>query len=147
MKAGSPALTLGFENFPMDQFGVSSPRLKAIAKTPALPSPKASRGPVPATQPVTRWRGATLRALAGEELSALGVARDAAGVLVADAPADSDAAKAGLRTGDFVQAVNGQPVRSAQDLVARLREAPAGQRVKLDIVRNQKREPLELPAP
>jgi hypothetical protein len=38
VRDGSPALTLGFKNFPMDQFGVQRPALKAIARTPALPS-------------------------------------------------------------------------------------------------------------
>jgi hypothetical protein len=37
VKAGSPALELGFANFPMDQFGVRPPALRAIAKTPVLP--------------------------------------------------------------------------------------------------------------
>jgi hypothetical protein len=36
----SPALALGFVNFPMDQFGVRKPALKAIARTPALPAQK-----------------------------------------------------------------------------------------------------------
>lgn len=40
VKAGSPALKLGFENFPMDRFGVRPAHLKAIAKTPALPGLK-----------------------------------------------------------------------------------------------------------
>ena len=35
--ADSPALKLGFENFPMDQFGVRKPDLKKIARTPPLP--------------------------------------------------------------------------------------------------------------
>ena len=39
VKDGSPALKLGFQNFPMDQFGVQYPKLKAIAKTPELPIP------------------------------------------------------------------------------------------------------------
>ncbi len=34
---GSPALGLGFVNFPMDQFGVTKPSLKAIAKSPVIP--------------------------------------------------------------------------------------------------------------
>ena len=34
VKDGSPALKLGFKNFPMDQFGVKKPSLKAIARTP-----------------------------------------------------------------------------------------------------------------
>jgi hypothetical protein len=33
VKDGSPALALGFVNFPMDQFGVQKPELKAIART------------------------------------------------------------------------------------------------------------------
>jgi hypothetical protein len=37
VKDGSPALKLGFVNFPMDQFGVQKPQLRAIARTPALP--------------------------------------------------------------------------------------------------------------
>jgi hypothetical protein len=41
VKDGSPALTLGFVNFPMDRFGVQKPELKAIARTPQLPQSKA----------------------------------------------------------------------------------------------------------
>jgi len=37
VKEGSPALKLGFVNFPMDQFGVQKPELKAIARTPTMP--------------------------------------------------------------------------------------------------------------
>ena len=37
VKDGSPALKLGFVNFPMDQFGVQKPELKAIARTPEIP--------------------------------------------------------------------------------------------------------------
>jgi len=37
VKETSPALKLGFVNFPMDQFGVQSPRLKALARTPEIP--------------------------------------------------------------------------------------------------------------
>lgn len=37
VKASSPALKLGFVNFPMDRFGVQKPTLKAIARTPVMP--------------------------------------------------------------------------------------------------------------
>jgi hypothetical protein len=37
VKEGSPALALGFRNFPMDQFGVETPALKALARVPPLP--------------------------------------------------------------------------------------------------------------
>ena len=39
VKEGSPALALGFNNFPMDQFGVTSERLRRLARTPKLPVP------------------------------------------------------------------------------------------------------------
>jgi hypothetical protein len=37
VREGSPALKLGFVNFPMDQFGVQKPELKAVARTPETP--------------------------------------------------------------------------------------------------------------
>ena len=37
VKDGSPALTVGFKNFPMDRFGVQAPRLRALARTPEIP--------------------------------------------------------------------------------------------------------------
>ncbi len=37
VRVNSPALALGFRNFPMDQFGVQKPELKALAQTPELP--------------------------------------------------------------------------------------------------------------
>ncbi len=37
VRAGSPALKVGFINFPMDRFGVQSPRLRALARTPEFP--------------------------------------------------------------------------------------------------------------
>ena len=40
----SPALRLGFRNFPMDRFGVQKPALKAIARTPELPGALPSFG-------------------------------------------------------------------------------------------------------
>jgi hypothetical protein len=43
LQPGSPALKLGFENFPMDQFGVRKTELKKIARAPELPRPPFSR--------------------------------------------------------------------------------------------------------
>jgi hypothetical protein len=37
VKEGSPALQLGFVNFSMNEFGVTKPQLRAIARTPVLP--------------------------------------------------------------------------------------------------------------
>ena len=54
VKDGSPALAVGFKNFPMDRFGVKTPRLRALARTPEIPAwkpPAAERSaPVPSDE-------------------------------------------------------------------------------------------------
>jgi hypothetical protein len=37
VREGSPALSLGFVNFPMNRFGVQRQTLKALSRTPVLP--------------------------------------------------------------------------------------------------------------
>jgi membrane-associated protease RseP (regulator of RpoE activity) len=142
VKDGSPALKLGFENFPMDQFGVKKPELKAIARTPEIPAiarlPQASR-------PVKRVNvalQAAIRDIAGlGDRSAYGLA-DESGVLVLNVPASSPAAKAGLQQDDVIVACNGQPVRTAFDL-QKLRDKAAGQPLTLVVSRKQKKVSIE----
>ncbi|MCX5656070.1 MAG: PDZ domain-containing protein, partial [Planctomycetota bacterium] len=139
---GSPALKLGFKNFAMDQFGVQKPDLKKIARMPVLPVP----GGNSATEKSSRdgrtqvWLGAKVKNIVGMgEMSASGLPGEV-GVLIVDAPADSPAAKAGLRTGDVVLQCGG---RAANDLKTLLREygaAKPGQKVTLGVHRNQKSE-------
>ena len=54
VKDGSPAFDIGFENFPMDQFGVKKASLKAIAKTPVIPD--MDLGPEGGTPSSLRYR-------------------------------------------------------------------------------------------
>ena len=95
----------------MNQFGVQKPELKALARTPELPQPKA---PVPAavsrdTSPAT-WLGATVRNVANEgEMSAFGLP-GVTGVLVLDVPADSPLAKAGMQKNDVILFVNSEKI-------------------------------------
>ncbi len=145
VKDGSPALALGFVNFPMDQFGVQKPELKAIARVPQLPQPKIPAGAIAArdTMPVT-WLGARVRNIADEgEMSAFGLP-DVAAVLVLDVSTDSALGKAGLRKNDVVLSVNGN---KTPDTAALLRQAPAlaaGNSLKLGISRDQKELILQL---
>jgi len=141
VKDGSPALKLGFKNFPMDQFGIQKPELKAIARTPELPVPGvrsvAHKKLKASTQSAeTTWLGAVVRDIGGEEYSAFGVSQESGGVHLKSVPADSPLAQAGLRTGDLIQGVNRQAVRSVPDLL-RAVQAAQGQPLKLKFERDQ----------
>jgi hypothetical protein len=136
VQPGSPALKLGFENFPMDQFGVQSPRLKALARTPVIPAVTTVAGgnPAPATQTV--WLGAPIRELVGAEYSVVGVRAGSQGILLVDVPANAAAFADGLRTGDFITRVNGREVKGVDDFLKAIINA-AGQKAKLELLRNQ----------
>jgi len=138
---GSPALKLGFRNFPMDQFGVQKPELKAIARTPVLPG---TRPPQPEAQKPRRdgrvhiWLGAKAKNVVGlGEVSAYGLPGEA-GVLIVSAPAKSKAAKAGLREGDAILKLEGKNTDSVHDLLALCAAMKAGQKAQLSVFRGQK---------
>lgn len=146
VKPDSPALKLGFKNFPMDQFGVKKPALRAIAKTPVLPVPNIPanmKGVVP--EPPSRtavWMGATIRSLEGEEFSAFGVAKEDGGIQLADVPENSAAAKAGLKIDDVIQSINKHSVKTNADLIVATRQPK--RKYIIDFVRSQKNESLTL---
>ena len=138
----SPALKLGFKNFLMDQFGVKKPSLKAIAKTPVIPTLQKPSG-APQTKSALKlfWLGAPLHGLAGEEFSAFGVTKEDGGVQLAKVPSKSAAAQAGLLENDLIQSVNGQNVSNTDQLFAALNVA-GSETLKLRVIRNQK--PVEI---
>lgn len=145
VKEGSPALKLGFKNFPMDQFGVKKPSLKAIAKTPEIPSLQkqaVTRGrqkgtPLsPASSLKKVWLGASLKDLQGEEFSAYGVSQEAGGVVLEKVPAGSTAADAGLKTGDLIQVVHKKPVSNTEQLFNVLSKFHSDS-LNLKVIRNQ----------
>jgi hypothetical protein len=135
---GSPALKLGFQNFPMDQFGVESPRLKALARTPVLPALATTMSAAP-PRLTGIWLGAAVQELQGEEYSSFGVSRESGGVHLAKVPAGSLAAKAGFRDNDLIQGVNGKSVRGIRELLAAV-NAAAGKPLTVSLVRGQKME-------
>jgi len=143
VKENSPALKLGFVNFPMDQFGVRSPRLKALARTPEIPALKKDSGKPVRAAANTLWRGATLRALVDQEFSSIGVSADAKGVFAVQVPEASAAFAAGLRTGDFIQQVNHRAVRNGAEFL-KLVNAAKGKALTLELVRNQASQTLSL---
>jgi len=130
-------------NFPMDQFGVRKPELKAIARTPEIPKVEKS---VRTSRVVKRanyaWQ-ARIRDIEGLGDRSAYSLPDESGVLLLAVPAASPAAKAGLRKDDVIVACNGQPVRTMNDL-RELRDAAAGNQLTLSIVRKQKQLTVEV---
>jgi hypothetical protein len=145
VQEGSPALTLGFQNFPMDRFGVQKPQWKEIARTPNLPAVRTlqTQETTVVQQPVRVWLQARVRELEGEEFSAFGVSRDAGGVHLAEVPDESLAAASGLRTNDVVQSLNGQPVKRLADLY-RLQDAADGRPLTVGLVRGQQTQTTQV---
>jgi hypothetical protein len=142
VKDGSPALALGFRNFPMDRFGVQRPRLRGIARTPELPVPGAAqsrRRAVAAVAAGGPWQTARVKELAGDEFSAFGVSRDSGGVYVVKGDVG------GIGAGDLIQSVNGQAVRTLADLL-RCQNAAAGQPLTIGFVRGQQPRAARLDA-
>ena len=136
VRPGSPALALGFNNFPMDQFGVLkapfreevSRAERTFGKVNSEKQEIAARTEVP-----IKWLGATLKNLVGEgEKSAVGIGEET-GVLVIAAPAGSVMAQAGLEMNDLILAVDGHKVHDLADLQRLLGER-AGSTVKLKVL-------------
>jgi hypothetical protein len=130
VKEGSPALKLGFQNFPMNHFGVTSPRLKSIVRT----SPMFDQPAAQITNIV--WRGAVITDLKGGEYSVVGVTKDTPGVFLENVPSDSEAAKDGLRTDDFIQAINVKSVSNVTEFMSTIAVAAVAQHMQLGIIRD-----------
>jgi len=140
VKEGSPALALGFVNFPMDRFGVQKPMLKAIARTPKLPAEVApapaggAREPAPVT-----WLGARLRNILDQgEMSAFGLA-GVNGVLVLEVPDDSPLAASGLHAGDVILSINDSVATNTKTLMDHTHEQTADTSTDIIFTRDQRK--------
>lgn len=111
---GSEAFKTGFENIPMDRFGVISPELKAIAKVPDFPHPI-----IIDTSDKTKtydWLGASVRPVTSlGDRSAYGLP-DETGVIIESIAPDSPAAAAGLKKGDVLRTMEGSPLKDIEGL-------------------------------
>jgi hypothetical protein len=148
VKVTSPALKVGFKNFPMNQFGVTKPSLKAIAQTPQIPvvdvTIKAESQPMEAK--TYTWLGVVLREPSGDEMSAFGVAFDAGGVSLTMVAENSEAAKLGFRTGDLIQEINGVKIKTINDFRTYIDAHKDSKSKVFSIVRNQEKITLTINA-
>jgi serine protease Do len=70
--------------------------------------------------------------------------KEAKGALVAEAMKDGPAAKAGVRTGDTIIAVDGEPVREAKDLSRKVAQVVPGKTLSLTLWREGKERTVTL---
>jgi Do/DeqQ family serine protease len=83
------------------------------------------------------WLGARLQPLSADIADSLGLKRPA-GALVANVVAESPAARAGLKPGDVIVSVEGQPVDDPNAFDYRFTTRPLGTSVKLGVLRDGK---------
>lgn len=142
LPAGSEAFKVGFENIPMDSFGVTSPALKALAKTPAFPVPY-----VIDSEDITKtyeWLGATVRSVTGlGDRSAYGLP-DETGVVLVKVSENSPVASSGLRDGDVIRAMNGESVEDVEDLFTQAQKKLSRGSAVIAYFRGQKESQAEL---
>jgi hypothetical protein len=147
----SPALSIGFRNFSMDNFGVVSPLLRARAQRPMMPEPFVDKES--GLEAPRELLGMTIKSIEtlGEQ-SATGLP-SAQGVLVLTVAQDSPADGAGLRAGDVILRIvddefgNSDATNTAAELAA----ANAGRRwrgeVIFEIWREQKKSTAKVHLP
>lgn len=136
VRESSPALEIGFENFPMNEFGVTSERLKALAKTPVIPVLMAGRSATGGK--LFKWKGGTVKNIetAGDQ-SAAGLS-SIAGVEVMEVPDDSELSSSGLRIGDVILECGGKSTDNFETFIKQFEKEAISGEVVLQISRDQK---------
>jgi hypothetical protein len=139
VKEGSPALNLGFVNFPMNEFGVTKPSLKVLAKTPVFPAIliKSEEKAFSSGNRSILWAGAKLHEPVGDELSAFGAAFADGGVSITQLNENSILKKYGLKTGDLIQKINATKIKNISELKAYLEASQKETNHTFFILRNQ----------
>ncbi|TCP36961.1 Do family serine endopeptidase [Sphingomonas sp. BK235] len=93
-------------------------------------------------QPVKRgYLGVGIQPVNADMAAALGLPKDS-GEIIGRVEPGGPGAKAGLRAGDVVSAINGQPVSPDKTLSYLVANAAPGSTIKLDVIRDGKRQSL-----
>ncbi len=149
VKDGSPALEVGFKNFPMDRFGVVSPRLRAQARDGfdfANAKPEIGSGPK-RDEALHDWLGARVKSVTSLGEQSIAGLPAIKGVILSGIPMGSVAAKIGFRSLDVIWTLDGKPVPDYAALLQRASAHPASEpAVTVQVYRNQKLTVLSVPA-
>ena len=133
VKPGSPALKLGFVNFPMDQFG-----------KPGAPQP----GPIDFVQETLAksdsesLMGATIASVSNMSIQSVLGFPDMTGVYFESVPAKSYAAGQGFKKLDAIRSMNGTPITTKQSFWKIYNSLEPGATVSITLLRNQHEQPF-----
>lgn len=92
---------------------------------------------------VRGWLGVQIQPIGRDMVEALGL-KDPRGALVAQIEDGTPAAKAGLKAGDAVTAVDGRPIKNSRDLARMVAGFEPGTKVKLTVMRDAKERTVEV---
>jgi hypothetical protein len=134
----SLALTIGFQNFAMDRFGVQTPELKSIAKQPNVPE-LITQSEQRSNNETKVWLGGTLKNIeTPEEQSAVGL-QGIKGVIVLSLESGSKLASFGIKEEDVIVGVEGEKIKNTSGLLNKYKAYKRSGSVRLEIIRNQEK--------
>ena len=90
------------------------------------------------------WLGVSVQDVVPEEARSAGASGARRGVLVAGVERNSPAGRAGLRQGDLVIAMNGEPISTSRALVRNVAALPPGQSMRLTVLREGRERELQV---
>lgn len=134
---------LGFQNFDMDGFGVVSPHLKSLAKTPLMPLPLVKTEHL--NSDVVEWEGWRIKNLETPgERSATGMDSERGVYVVTIIKFDSKL-RDFLKASDVILKFDGKAVNHLTNLFNTVKQADLTKPIEMVIFRNQKETILSIP--
>jgi hypothetical protein len=139
----SQVFRIGFQNFDMESFGVVSPGLKRIAKTPKITLPQITLANNQSD--IVEWQGWNIKNLETlGERSATGMDTER-GVYVLSIADSYNKLKEILRVNDAILKFDGKTVNNLSDLQDAFKQADLTKQIEMVVFRNQKETTIILP--
>lgn len=133
---------IGFENFPMDRFGVYDPKLKALSLSPDFPEVQVID--VSDDTKVYKWIDVQVRPVRNlGDRSVFGLP-DEKGIILVSVPENSIVAKAGLKKDDVLRSIEGNEITSVEELFSLTEKNRWKGKLAIDFFRNQESHKVTL---
>ena len=143
VKANSKIFEIGFENFQMDNFGVTSPKLTKLARQPMIPDLKLNEL-LANKSAIIPFMGGEIKAIEGlGDRSAYGLP-DEMGVILVTLGADNLLKKSGLEKGDVIRIADSKTLKDLKQLLDIVQSSNWKPSIPIEVIRNQKILKLDL---